>query len=55
VDHLRENDSGNDAINKDVLREFRKLTEGIAVWERGEKRRRKREPGDDPGRMQRDC
>ena len=31
------NANGNLAIGKDVLKEFRKLSEGIVVWERGEK------------------
>jgi len=31
------NDSGNQAIDKNVLAEFRRLIEGKAVWERGEK------------------
>ncbi len=35
------NDNGNLAIDKKVLREFRKLTEGKVVWERGEKGWRK--------------
>lgn len=35
------NDNGNIAINKDILREFRKLTDGQVVWERGEKAWRK--------------
>ncbi|MDD5171284.1 MAG: hypothetical protein PHN75_20880 [Syntrophales bacterium] len=34
--HIYENDNGNDAISKAVLKEFRKLTEGFVVWERGE-------------------
>jgi hypothetical protein len=32
------NENGNLAIGKDVLREFRKATEGKVVWERTERR-----------------
>jgi hypothetical protein len=32
-----DNANGNPAIDKKVLAEFRKLTEGKAVWERGER------------------
>lgn len=31
-EYLRTNDNGNIAIDKSVLAEFRKLTEGVAVW-----------------------
>lgn len=31
------NQNGNLAINKDVLKHFRKLTEGHAIWERGQR------------------
>ena len=31
------NDNGNLAISKAVLKEFRKLTEDLVVWERGER------------------
>ena len=44
------NDNGNLAIGKPVLREFRKLTEGVAVWERSERRWRRRLPSDLSGR-----
>lgn len=46
------NDNGNVAIGKDVLKEFRQLTEGVAVWIRGGRYWRKRERGDEPGRGQ---
>ena len=45
------NENGNDAIGKEVLKEFRKLTEGTVVWERGDKCWRKRNPYDAPGRL----
>lgn len=35
--HIYANERGNFAISKPVLKEFRKLTEGIVVWERGSK------------------
>ncbi|MFQ2467562.1 DUF6953 family protein [Aeromonas caviae] len=35
------NKNGNLGINPAVLKEFRKLTDGIAVWERGSKAWRK--------------
>jgi hypothetical protein len=47
-----ENESGNLAIAKPVLAAFRKLTGNAVVWERGERRWRKREALDDPGRQQ---
>ena len=47
-----ENENGNLAIAKAVLAAFRKLTGNTVVWERGERRWRKREKSDDPGRQQ---
>lgn len=47
-----ENQNGNMAIAKDVLSEFRKLTEDDAVWVRGDKCWRFRDKHDDPGRRQ---
>lgn len=47
-----ENESGNLAISRSVLAAFRKLTNDTVVWERGERRWRKRESSDDPGRQQ---
>ena len=49
---IYENENGNQAIDKKVLREFRKLTEEDVVWERGERTWRKRELGDPPGKRQ---
>ena len=43
-----ENENGNLAISRDVLKEFRKLTETSVVWESREKFWRKREDHDDP-------
>src|SRR2546423_6362779 len=37
-----ENDNGNPAISRGVLKEFRTLTEGKVVWERGSRMWRKR-------------
>lgn len=49
---LYENEAGNVAINKDVLKAFKKLSEDTVVWERGEKAWRLREEHDAPGRLQ---
>lgn len=38
------NENGNLAIGKDVLKEFRKLTDGKVIWERSEKAWRKVRP-----------
>ena len=46
------NQNGNLAINKRVLTEFRKLTEGKVVWDRGQGLWRKRESYDPPNRRQ---
>lgn len=43
-----DNESGNPAIDRKVLTEFRKLTEGKVVWSRGEQYWRFREGYDDP-------
>ena len=45
------NERGNPAISRDVLKEFRKLTEETVVWERGQRVWRFRESYDSPGRM----
>ena len=42
------NDHGNLAIDKGVLNEFRKLTEGSVVWEKGERCWRLRKRYDTP-------
>jgi hypothetical protein len=46
------NENGNLAIDKQVLRAFRKLTENSVVWERGERLWRMREDYDPQGRRQ---
>ena len=46
------NENGNDAISEDVLKEFRKLTEHTAIWERGERMWRTRRDKDKAGRAQ---
>jgi uncharacterized protein DUF6953 len=40
------NASGNPAISKGVLKEFRKLTEDTLVWERGARAWRPKKPGE---------
>jgi hypothetical protein len=47
-----ENDNGNLAISKVVLKEFRRRTEDTVVWLRGEKAWRWRDRGDESGRQQ---
>jgi hypothetical protein len=46
------NENGNPAIRRDVLKAFKKLSEELVVWERGERMWRMRESGDEPGRGQ---
>jgi hypothetical protein len=46
------NENGNLAIDRRVLREFRKLTETTGVWERGGRLWRLREGYDESGRRQ---
>jgi hypothetical protein len=41
ADFVYTNENGNPAIGKDVLKEFRKLSEGKVVWERGDRAWRK--------------
>lgn len=48
------NENGNDAIDKKVLREFRKLTKDTVVWERGDLEWRLRKSYDSPGKRQAD-
>lgn len=46
------NANGNFSIEKTVLEKFRKLTDGTAIWERGDKAWRQRLSHDKPGRQQ---
>jgi len=46
-----ENDRGNLAISRDVLAEFRKLTETTAIWDRSERAWRWRDKYDGAGRL----
>ena len=46
------NDTGNEAIRKDVLSAFRTLTKGSVVWEREDRYWRMRKSGDEPTRQQ---
>jgi hypothetical protein len=46
------NMSGNLSIRRDVLSAFKKISEKTVVWERGERRWRRRERGDLIGRQQ---
>jgi hypothetical protein len=46
------NQEGGLSIDRRVLRAFRGLTEGTAVWERSDKCWRKRQPYEPPGRRQ---
>jgi len=47
-----DNENGNPAIDKKVLKEFRKKSENLVVWVRSERAWRKRETYDEPSRMQ---
>jgi hypothetical protein len=46
------NENGNPAIDKDVLRKFRELTEGYVIWDRSTFEWRHRQPDDAPSRQQ---
>lgn len=48
-----DNKNGKQAIGKDVLAAFRKLTKNSVVWEKENRCWRKRESGDEPGRISR--
>jgi len=47
-----ENENGNLAIDRKVLKRFREITGNSVVWVRSEKMWRFREKGDSEGRMQ---
>lgn len=44
--------SGSPSISRSVLTAFRKISDDVVIWERGDKRWRKREFYDAPGRQQ---
>jgi hypothetical protein len=46
------NERGSLCIDRQVLKAFRKLTEEIVVWERGQRVWRKRQEADEGGRRQ---
>ncbi|KAA0238969.1 MAG: hypothetical protein EDM74_05355 [Armatimonadetes bacterium] len=46
-----DNQNGNPAISKDVLKEFADLTKADVVWARSGRYWRQRQPDDDPGRQ----
>lgn len=46
------NENGNLAIDRAVLKEFKKLSGDEVVWCRGDRYWRRRELGDEPGRLQ---
>ena len=51
-DFVYTNENGNLAIDRRVLREFRKLTEDAVVWERKDRFWRLRDSYDEPGKRQ---
>jgi hypothetical protein len=44
--------SGSPSINRSVLTAFKKISDDVVIWERGDKKWRKREFYDAPGRQQ---
>ncbi|HUB93516.1 MAG TPA: hypothetical protein VMB52_03355 [Verrucomicrobiae bacterium] len=44
--------AGSPSISRSVLTAFRKISDDIVIWERGDKKWRKREFYDSPGRQQ---
>ncbi|MDA2937028.1 hypothetical protein MYX75_02035 [Acidobacteria bacterium AH-259-A15] len=51
AEFVYENENGNPAISRKVLKEFRELTEETVVWERSERMWRFRESYDSAGRL----
>jgi hypothetical protein len=49
-EHVYKNANGNWAISKEVLKEFRLLSEDDFVWECGDRAWRRKRPTDKPGR-----
>jgi hypothetical protein len=47
-----QNENGNRAIDRAVLKAFRALTEDTVIWERGQRMWRRREGFDESGRQQ---
>ena len=52
AEHIYTNENGNEAISREVLAEFRKLTEKDVVWDRSDRTWRFRSVGDDSTRGQ---
>lgn len=52
AEFVYENENGNSAISREVLRMFRALSGDRIVWVRSDRCWRLRESGDEPGRMQ---
>lgn len=50
VDCTYQNDSGNLAISREILKEFRACTEGTVVWDSSERMWRRRDKLDTVGR-----
>ncbi|KJS00964.1 MAG: membrane protein [Desulfobulbaceae bacterium BRH_c16a] len=46
TEFVYQNENGNYAISKKVLKEFKSLTEGKIVWERGQRAWRKLKPNE---------
>ena len=44
--------SGSPSVGRSVLTAFRKISDDVVIWERGDKKWRKREFYDAPGRQQ---
>lgn len=44
--------SGSPSVSRSVLTAFRKISDDVVIWERGDKKWRKREFYDAPGRQQ---
>lgn len=47
-----DNENGNAAIDRSVLKEFKAISRDTVVWERGDRAWRLRAPHDAPGRQQ---
>lgn len=51
-EYTYQNENGNLAIDKRVLKEFRRISRDIVVWSRSEKSWEQRKPHHSPGRQQ---